>query len=198
MIYVIMYRGRGRGTHSVHWSVKAIIFAGTATIAGASTGAVLGALGAMVPSDVRAVITAALAISGGAIALVELITGSRGRPWEINRETNQVWMNRGPFVASLLNGMTLGAGWPTRLGFWAWYILPVAAFYTGSFAFGATILGLYGLVRGAFPVLLATYIATIKKGDAIDVQDRLLTMRNSLQAGAAAQVLLTSVGFLLS
>jgi hypothetical protein len=58
-------------------------------------------------------------------------------------------MDRGPVYGALRNGVALGQGYTTRIGFAAWYLIPFACFVLGDGLTGALIYGAYGLVRGA-------------------------------------------------
>lgn len=78
------------------------------------------------------------------------------RPLQCDKETPQRWMNNGPFSWAIANGLVLGCGARSRLGFWIWYVVPVGAFLCGNAALGALAYGLYSLVRTAWvwPILL--------------------------------------------
>jgi hypothetical protein len=81
-----------------------------------------------------------LALAGGATL--------RRYPWpQLDRETEQSLLHRGPIVWALANGGQLGLGFTSRIGFWSWYLVPVGAFLIADPAFGAIAWGTYGLVR---------------------------------------------------
>jgi len=65
-------------------------------------------------------------------------------------------MHRGPLRWAIRNGLTLGFGATSRIGFWLWYVIPLGAFLVGDSIFGAIIYGAYGLIRalGATVILL--------------------------------------------
>jgi hypothetical protein len=49
------------------------------------------------------------------------------------------------------NGLTLGCGAFSRVGFWLWYAVPAGALLTATPVLGALLYGTYGLVRGLGP-----------------------------------------------
>jgi len=129
------------------------------TVAGAAGGAVsgtlLGAAGGLIPAGTR---FAAAMVLGIAVLPVGALAAAGVRvpvpQWD--RETPQPWLSRGVGVWSMVHGLTLGAGWLTRIEFPAWYVLPVVAACSGSPSAGALVLGTYGLVRVGmvWPMLL--------------------------------------------
>lgn len=68
---------------------------------------------------------------------------------QCDRETPQSWVNQGPYRWAILNGLALGSGITTRVGFWLWYMVPVAAFLSGDLILSTLVYGTYGLFRGA-------------------------------------------------
>lgn len=54
---------------------------------------------------------------------------------------------------ALFNGATLGIGGTTRIGYCLWYVVPLAAFLSGSPYFGAISFGLYGFARAIVPMI---------------------------------------------
>lgn len=68
-------------------------------------------------------------------------------------------MHKGPLRWATRNGLALGFGATSRIGFLLWYVVPLGALLSGSPAFGAAIYGTYGLVRGvAAPLILLSMI----------------------------------------
>jgi hypothetical protein len=133
---------RARVSGCMHSSfVAAVVLVGAATAGGALAGAAFGAAGAVLGPTVRWLLV-------GLVVLV-VVAGalSRERPWQLDRETNVAWLTHENWRTAVYNGLALGVGVSTRLGFWLVYALPTAAFASGDPLFGALIYGLYGLAR---------------------------------------------------
>ena len=119
------------------------------------TGALLGLTGGLLPLQARVSSATVLSLIAMALGTWELIVG-RLNPLQCNRETPQQWIRKGPYHWALRNGIALGIGITTRIGFWIWYVVPVSAFLIGRPLEGAIVYGTYGIVRGAtvWPALL--------------------------------------------
>jgi hypothetical protein len=65
-------------------------------------------------------------------------------------------MHHGPLAWATRNGLALGVGATSRIGFWLWYVVPLAALLSASPAWGAALYGCYGAVRasGVWALLL--------------------------------------------
>lgn len=155
MIYVIRYRGVFRGRQFSNWRMRAGILALSAVLTGVGLGAALGWLGGVAGADVRAGVAAAFAVGGIAVSAVELARGRRLPLLQRSRETNRDWMRFGAAVSAAMNGVAMGAGFVTRIGYWLWYAVPVSAFAIGSPAAGALLFGVYALTRAIVPVVLS-------------------------------------------
>jgi hypothetical protein len=158
MVYVIMNDDVHRHQSGRSWQSKAILFLIGATLAGTVAGAGLGFLGGHFELSTRAAIASLLAPFGILLGALEL-SKWRVRPFQWDRETDQRWMRFGAWTGAILNGLTLGLGFISRLGYWLWYALPAGAFLSGDVVFSATLFGLYGFVRAIIPVLTSTYLA---------------------------------------
>lgn len=123
------------------------MYALSSALAGAATGAMLGAAGGLVPATARISIASVLALVAVVLGAGEL--GGR-RVWLPQRdcETPQRWMHAGALRWAVRNGATLGIGAASRLGFWLWYAIPVGAILLGQPASGAALYGAYGATRG--------------------------------------------------
>jgi hypothetical protein len=66
------------------------------------------------------------------------------------------WLRDARGRRSLKNGMVLGLGFTTRIGFWLWYVVPVTALASGDARVGASVWGLYGFARGISPLGLTS------------------------------------------
>jgi hypothetical protein len=177
---------RNQGGRS--WVSKAVIYALASAVAGLVAGAVLGTLGNLLPLDMRLAVGSILAIAAIAIGGLELF-GRHTQPWQFDCETPQRWVNRGAWRWATRNGLTLGFGATSRIGFWLWYVIPLGAFLIGDPVAGAAIYGTYGLIRalGAPAILLG--MMRLKT----DVSDRLIQGYSSARILAAGQLVFLGV-----
>lgn len=163
----------------------------TGTVVGAVAGALAGAVGGLLTADVRSALGALLALAAAGLGLAELV-GHRVRIVQIDRETPFAWLESGRMRWAARNGMTLGFGAFTRLGFWLWFVIPCGALLSGSALVGALGWGAYAFVRtaGAGWILLLTDRRRLnpEKGDAL--------LRQSGRARGAASAQLFVVGVL--
>lgn len=113
---------------------------------GLAAGGALGWAGSHLAFEARALIGAVLAVIAIGIGLVEL-SGRRVPLVQLDRETPAEWIERGPTQWALRNGLAIGFGGGTRLGFWLWYVVPLGAFLSGSVVVGAVGYGCYSLIR---------------------------------------------------
>ena len=95
-----------------------------------------------------AAVVAAIAFvgAGGAILV--------GRPWQLPQvdvETPLEWAHEGPLRWAVKNGVALGFGGGTRIGFPIFYAVPIASFLAGDVVAGLMLYGLYGMTRGVIP-----------------------------------------------
>lgn len=118
-------------------------FAGLA--GGVVAGLILGWLGSNLPAQTRIGMAILVSLAGVAVGLFSLLRG--GMPLQCNRETPRAWVDTTPTRWAIQNGLVLGIGATSRLGFWLWYAVPLAALLFGSPWFGALIFGLFGGVR---------------------------------------------------
>lgn len=138
-----MYRNQaGRS-----WISKAIVFSLSSSIAGLTTGILLGAVGSLLTLYSRIAIASLLAVVAIILGSLEL-GGRRIAPLQCNRETPQRWVHMGPLRWATVNGLALGCGATSRIGFWLWYAVPIGALLTGRPELAAVIYGTYGTVRG--------------------------------------------------
>ena len=116
-------------------------------------GGLLGYAGSTFSSIGR--VTGLLALGAIAVGGLEHL-GIRLPLLQRDREAPQRWVHKGPVKWAILNGAALGMGWPTRIGFWAWYVVPASAFASSRPLAGATVYGAYALSRTlAAPALLS-------------------------------------------
>jgi hypothetical protein len=124
-----------------------LLFIGAGTLASLATGAALGFLGSFVPPAIRLTLLSVVVAGLAVVGLTQLISRRVIKPWQLDRETSQRWLRRGVTSWSVKNGMALGFGATSRLGYWLWYLVPVGAFVSGEATSAAVIYGLYGLSR---------------------------------------------------
>jgi hypothetical protein len=142
-----------RGRRS-HWTVTVTAFALGATAAGAAAGAVLGALGMLLPGGstghARTIVVAVALIAAFAVDLsATSVPGPR-------RQVDERWLDRyRGWVYGLGFGSQLGLGIVTVVTTAATYVVPVCALASGDPVTGAAIMGLYGALRGLTPLLAA-------------------------------------------
>ena len=83
-----------------------------------------------------------------ASGLMLIITGIWSvNPLQINRETSQRLLERGPLKWSMINGGMLGLAVTSRIGFWLWYAVPTCAFACGTWLGGTVVYATYAGAR---------------------------------------------------
>lgn len=155
----IALSGGHRKHSNLHWAIKGTIFALSGLLGGAIAGAAVGAFGAFVATAATGI--AAVLAFFAAVAVVVAGTGNlmgrKRKPPQFDIETSQRWLHLGAVIWAILNGGALGSAFMTRIAFWTWFLIPIAAFASQSLVYGALIWGLYGFVRcGLAMVILAT------------------------------------------
>ena len=179
-----MYRNQaGRS-----WISKAIVYSLSSAVAGLVTGAVLGAVGSLLPLDFRLAIGSILAVVAIAVGGLEFL-GHRVQPPQFDCETPQRWVHRGPLRWAIRNGLTLGFGATSRIGFWLWYVVPLGAFLVGDSKFGAVIYGTYGLVRALGATVILLGMIRLKT----DISDWLIERYGEARVLAAGQLVFLGV-----
>lgn len=113
----------------------------SATTSGAIAGASLGAIGALLSSSARAAVGVACCVT------LLLATLARRKVLQINRETDQALLELGPTGWAAVNGGLLGLGFTSRIGFWLWWVFPLASIILGSPLESALLWGTYALCR---------------------------------------------------
>jgi hypothetical protein len=137
-------RGRERFRPSL---VKSAVLVAAGAAGGALAAAIPALVGSTVPLRERLLVAAALA------GLVAVAAAVRTRPWQFDVETPSRWLEYPGAWPAALNGLALGAGFLTRIGYWLGWLMPVLAFAAGGLG-GVTIGAVYGMARlGASAVL---------------------------------------------
>lgn len=110
-------------------------------------GAVLGVIGSYLSLELRIVVATVAAVAAILVGGLEL-SGRSVPMLQLNRETPQRWVHRGAVKWAMRNGASLGLGFTSRLGFWVWYVVPLAVLLIGQPLIGTVLYGTYGAVRG--------------------------------------------------
>ncbi|MBB4941351.1 hypothetical protein FHR32_005728 [Streptosporangium album] len=119
-------------------------------IAGAAlTGSLLGLLGSALQPAMRALL-AVVAVSAVAVGVVV-----RPVPWQLDRETAPGWLLYQDWRTAAYNGLALGLGFTTRIGFWLFYLVPLTAFVVADPVLGAIGYAVFAVSRVGVSVLLA-------------------------------------------
>lgn len=143
-------------------------------------------IGSLLSQDFRAAMASLLAV--GAIIMGGLeLGGCRIRILQCDRETPQRWVHKGALRWAAQNGLALGCGATSRLGFWLWYSVPAGALLVGRPELGAAIYGTYGLIRGMAVWII---ILTMTHSPKIDFADWLITRNPIAHRLAAAELML--------
>lgn len=169
-----------------------MVYSASAALAGAGMGALLALIGMALPARVIAVGGIVLAAVGASVGLIE-IAGGRVRPWQRDRETPQRWVRQGPVLWAIRNGAVLGVGMSSRVGFWLWYVIPLAALASGDVVLGALLYGLYSLTRGGATLGLLAVLLVSQGG--LDLAPRLLSYAPRARLLAASQLVLISLSY---
>jgi hypothetical protein len=147
-VIVMITRARGSGRPS-STAAAATVFLLSGVLAAAAAGAALGGVAALFPTAARVVLALL------AIAVIGYRAMWRAAPWQWDRETPASWLDHGDWRTAAYNGATLGAGCLTRIGFWAFYLLPVAVIVHGGAVAGAVVFAAYALTRCAAGLVVA-------------------------------------------
>jgi hypothetical protein len=193
MIYVIRVRGVHRGRSFKGWRRKAAIFFVSAVLASALLGGLLGALGAALSASTRHWLVFGVSLLGTAFGGAELLGR---RVWLLQRdhETNQSWMRFGATVNSAANGVAIGLGFSTRIGYWLWYVLPVVAVFYGSWQIGILLFVVYSSIRAGIAVLLSS-VGEKNKETSHRLQDRLASLNPVMRTACAGALVVVSIAF---
>ena len=178
MIYGMVYSVTTPSRWKRSWLIGSLAFTLAATSAGIATGALFGLAGGLVPIGFRvgaATLLACVALVVGGCGVIGIYV----RLLQYNRETPRRWVQEGQLRWAMKNGVALGIGMTSRIGFSLWYIVPVASFLWGEPVLGAIIYGLYSFVRSAasFPLLIWSHFAR----DDSDLGSRLLLRKTPVR-----------------
>jgi len=170
------------------WKSKAAVYTLASVAAGLVAGAALGIVGGLLPLHIRLAVGSILAIVAIAVGSLELF-GRRVQPLQFDCETPQRWINKGAWRWATRNGLTLGFGATSRIGFWLWYVIPLGAFLIGDPVASAVIYGTYGLVRSLGAVVILFGMMWLET----DVSDRLIEGYDIARVLTAGQLVFLGV-----
>ncbi len=123
-------------------------------LGGASTGFVLGALGAVVGLGRSRPVWVVAGIAAVAVASTAVDALHDGRKLGLGRQTPRSWGHSLPArTAAFLNGFDLGLGWSTRIYFVSCAVALLAAFVSAHALAGAAIGASFGAARAGFVVV---------------------------------------------
>ena len=87
-----------------------------------------------------------IAVVGGSLVVVGSGSGLSLLP-QVNRETSQVLLDRGPLHWAAVNDGLLGIAVSSRLATWLWYVLPLVVLVSGRLWVGVLVFATYGALR---------------------------------------------------
>jgi hypothetical protein len=90
---------------------------------------------------------------------------------------------------AIRNGLALGFGATSRIGFWLWYVVPLGAFLVGDPIFGAVIYGTYSLIRALGATVILLGMIRLKT----DISDWLIERYGEARLLAAGQLVFLGV-----
>lgn len=133
---------------------SAALYSVASLVGGAASGAVLGFMGSALSPTSRVGIGTLLGFLGVVIGGLDVL-GRASPPLQCDRETPKRWVGHGATGWAIRNGLALGCGAGSRIGFWLWYAIPAGALLFGNAASGALLYGTYGAARGilAWPLM---------------------------------------------
>ena len=182
-----------RNKASVGWVTgKAITYALSSALAGLTAGTVLGAAGGLLSLEARLAIGSILALVAIAVGSLELL-GRRVLLPQFDCETPRRWVDKGALQWAVRNGLALGFGGTSRIGFLLWYAIPIGALISGGPLLGAAIYGTYALIRGVAAPLMLLVLRGRKSRLKVDPIDWSIHHEEHARVLAASQLLLLGV-----
>lgn len=123
------------------------------TLGGASSGFLLGAVGALVGLDDLRPRWLLFAVASLALLVVVVDARHEGKKLGLERQTPRAWRHVLPSrAAAFLNGFDLGLGWSTRIYFLSFAVALAAALVSAHALAGAAIGAAFGGARALFVV----------------------------------------------
>lgn len=150
-------------------AAKAVTAIAASILAGGVAGSLLGFLGSHMKTTLSPLVLAT--------SLWLLVAAAIGmRLPQVDRETSQSLLNRGPLVWASINGGLLGVAITSRIGFISWYLVPLSSLASQSAVLGALIWGLYGAARLSVTAWFA-YVLQQTQGKPMPMVRTVLGMR---------------------
>lgn len=156
-----------------------------AVLAGGFAGSIAGLVGAAASAPGAA--AAKLVVATLAVLMVFDGFGLHVPVLQRDRETPKTWVDAGRVRWATYTGAALGFGALTRLGFLAWYLIPLTAFLSRAWWAGAAIWATYGAVRTAASLTLGWWRLR-SRGGSVFGQARLLSSGRKLSRRATDYV----------
>lgn len=161
------------------FGAKAVATVVAGTVAGAIAGGRWGLLSGTLRLAVRAQLVLLLAVLLAGASLLRIPVLQR------DVETPQGLLAAGPLLWAAGNGALLGVAITSRIGFWAWYVLPLGVLYLARADLGLVIGGSFGFFRLAVLVSLAEAMHS-RPGRAASLADGLIALRGRIRPALAA------------
>jgi len=178
----VVHGGRAR------WIRAVVLHVAGATLTAAVFGAALGAIGSLLGAPWGRAGAIGVAVVALVYAIGEHQRLSVAVP-QLRRQVPDWWRTYfGPSFASFLYGAGLGVGFLTFLAHGTLVVVAAAAIAIGDPAWGAVVLGSFGLARGA-AIVVSRSITTEEEGAA--VLDRLVARSEALRRNVNGLVLVT-------
>lgn len=126
---------------------KALAFSLSTTITGVLVGVALGLVGKCIALETRIILATVAVVAGLVIGAIDLAI-VHIPVVERNCETPRRWLRYGALRWAIVNGVALGLGFTSRVGYWIWYLIPVASLLFADVILGAAVYSAYALFRG--------------------------------------------------
>jgi hypothetical protein len=149
----------------------ATLFVGASVATGLAAGACLGLIGAALSSHAAD----ALAVALGVLAVLSAIRQLRGKKRvfvQRDRETPYRWLYGNRYAWAVKNGLALGIGFTSRLGYELWYLVPVTALLTRNVLGGALIFATYSFIRAVSSAALLPLFRKVGTAGLLAIIDR--------------------------
>jgi hypothetical protein len=186
-VIVMVTRARVSGRFGSPAAAGLLLLA-SAIAAALLAGGMIGLLGAVIDPATRAMSAAPAA------AALLFSAATRRYPWQLNRETHRRWLDYGDWRTAALNGLALGLGFTTRIGFWLFYTALLSAYVVADPLYAALGYAVYAASRVGGSLLL--WIAGLRVAGR-GWLPRLQTMTDAITFTALGY-LMASAGFVLS
>lgn len=165
-------------------------------VAGGLVGGAVG-LGGRVCGNVglvaAAVLSGILAVGLGLDAI-----GMRVPLLQADRETEKRWVDAGRARWATYTGAMLGVGVLTRLGYLAWYLVPLSAFLSQSFVAGSVIWMTYGVFRTLSSIMIGLIQTRVETPGLLGQTTLLITGRDRARTASDLAGALVSAGLILA